>query len=74
MITVGSVALTPFEPQGQVLVLELFFPGWPKTKPLALVRFLHDHYGYRAGSEGIYYLDELTEEPDGNTRPTTLAE
>lgn len=52
-----EIWLTPFEPHGLVRVVHVY----PVVGRRGLVRvlYLHDHYGYKAGTVGDYIVDEL---------------
>jgi hypothetical protein len=57
-IEVGDICWTPFEPRTQVRVISI----WTNAingRLIADVEFLSEHYGYPAGSEGCYAVDEL---------------
>ena len=71
-LTVGSLCWTPFEPRGLVQVLELEGAHPVVPRCTARVRFLHDHAGYEAWSEGRYFVDELIPllPPEGGQSPS----
>lgn len=55
----GDKAWTPVEPYSRVEVLSTYHDNW-SGRDLARVRYLEDHLGHKAGSEGEYYLEDLT--------------
>lgn len=63
--------LTPWEPRGIVEIVEVE-AGNP---PTCLVRFLHDHSGYKSGTLGRYYAHELEEHsPSDRTQAQSPAQ
>ena len=58
----GDTCWTPFEPQGTVRIESIVSVNeWPSCgRKIANVVFVGDHpHGYKDGSKGQYYLDEL---------------
>ncbi len=57
---VGQVVRTPFEPSGLVQVVALSGPHPVNGRLTVEVRYLEEHpHGYRAGTLGCYFRDEL---------------
>ena len=65
---VGSIVRTPYEPRGIVEIVRIDPPTDPPSDPYGVtadVLYLHDHYGYPAGTIGTYALADL--KPLGET-------
>lgn len=68
MIQVGDIVRTPFDPSGLVEVIEIEPPNW-LGKRTVRVRYIEDHpHGYKAGTLGRYYLDELQQANQANSK------
>lgn len=67
---VGDIVRTPYEPTGIVQILEISEPKHYIRESLVTVRYLHDHYGYAAGTEGLYPLHMM--KPLGNIEEREL--
>lgn len=61
-LQIGKIYKTPFEPSGTVEVIEIEPANQFYKKPTCLVKFIGDHpAGYKNGTQGRYFCDELRE-------------
>lgn len=57
---VGDIVRTPYDPTGIVQIVSIDLPtGNDPYGTTANVLYLHDHYGYPAGTKGMYQYEDL---------------